>query len=908
MSYTDLSSQVEVVNQQLTELGYREPTGAVVRDYDFPATHGVMGRADLLACADSRQHDIGTSCIAVRAWANGADKDAALRILSYVGAPIALLAHPQWVELWSLVPAESPETPELKATLPYDRLPEYFQTPPGRELAPRSLLAAKRGERQLTFFDIGPELADFARDATRRTLVNQFEEALDRVAKGKTRQISPALTRVAIRILATCILQDKLPDAADLRTRNVQDLLRAVRRRFPRYFEHLNEDLENVGSDAAERIYEALRAEYTFRSLTNDMLAHFYENALVRQDTRRKLGIYYTPRLLAQRILRRLPVEDLRPEDRIVLDGTCGSGNLLIAAYDRLSELIPAQASPDERHDFLRQRLWGIDADPFACEVARLSLLVRDLPNHDGWRIETGDVFNIDPRDKFGGRPHIIVGNPPFSEPRTSAKKKRRQQAAEVMGHYLEWLAPDGLLGVVLPLTFLENTSTREARHDLLRLCDILDVWQLPQGIFPESNAATAVVLARKLPQARSGAHSLLTRAEILPKGAPLGDFDQAATKYVVSQQDWFSHKDWQMVSSPLKSLWERLERQFPPIHPTFGQILNGVNPGKEANALDFSHDDNGPEWRRVLRKNAGGKVLEPFAIHWDAQDDKYIRYPSPRIERPRTPAHFDLSAKVITNATRNSSSPWRFYAAIDRSQLVVTGNFQYILPHAASEEVLAAVLNSMVANMWFSSRNNQRDIKLSETLQALPFPTFTPEQSTTIRRLVRRVVLLKQKPTVTGLAEVRHCISVLDDWVFDAYGVADAERNYIRQWLSGYQRPGIEWVQGVSSSDVPQMVTHVARYRGQSWLLTGEIASIDAQRRTIRVSTEDQDEPVELPIPDTMPGWMLRPGVAFQAQIPWEERHQLNPSELTWLAFQPLGFGYLSDEELSADMSVARR
>jgi len=446
-----LSSKLDTLEKHLHGLGYRDSAGAVVRNYAFAASAGQVGHADLLTFADAQRWDISTACIAVRQWPNGRDKLAALKQLSYVGAPIAMFALPEYVEIWP-VRADSKVVP-YPPLLPYEDLAEYFNQHRG-ELSPRSLLDAKRGERQLSFFDVDPSLEAFAREATQKTLVRQFEGAFNSIPLEQRKNYPTALSRLAICILTARILQDKLTDHEDLETRNVVSLLNAVQRLFPAYFKNLEDDLRLVGIEAVEALYDGLGSGFTFRSLTNDMLAYFYENTLVDEKLRRQLGIYYTPRVVTERILRRLPVEDLRPEERTVLDGTCGSGNLLLAAYDRLSSLLPAQWAPKERHFYLLERIWGVDQDPFACEVARLSLLLYHLPAGDDWKIKQGNVFQVTPQQMFGGMPHIIVGNPPFQEPR-SIGGKRIQRAAQVLDRYLDWLAPRGLLGVVVPLTLI---------------------------------------------------------------------------------------------------------------------------------------------------------------------------------------------------------------------------------------------------------------------------------------------------------------------------------------------------------------------------------------------------------------------------------------------------------------------
>ncbi len=209
------------------------------------------------------------------------------------------------------------------------------------------------------------------------------------------------------------------------------------------------------------------------------------------------------------------------------------------------------------------------------------------------------------------------------------------------------------------------------------------------------------MILARKLLKSYSKAKGGLARAEKVGQlrrdqaGRPRELSSKYTVPYLVSHERWLSDPQSKMESSKFDRIWDRLTTNFPAIHPNYGAISNGVQAGKEARPTHFSSESLGNEWKPVLYGNPQGKVLEPFLIKWDNQIRKYIKYPSDELQWPRTPSHFERRSKIILNATRNASNPWRFYAAIDTQGLVVTENFHYILPNEASVEELTAVLNS---------------------------------------------------------------------------------------------------------------------------------------------------------------------------------------------------------------------
>jgi len=91
-----------------------------------------------------------------------------------------------------------------------------------------------------------------------------------------------------------------------------------------------------------------------------------------------------------------------------------------------------------------------------------------------------------------------------------------------------------------------------------------------------ETVSATAVILARKLLPSCSKATGLLTRvAKWRTNQRRL-----ATTSYVVPQDQWLSHPQRWMVSSPFDHIWDRLEKEFSTVDPNFCKMCNGFQPG----------------------------------------------------------------------------------------------------------------------------------------------------------------------------------------------------------------------------------------------------------------------------------------------------------------------------------------
>ena len=800
------------IKEGLIQIGYSEE--AIDEDYDFIGQAGVQ-RANLVAFGDIYRHDLSTSCIAVHWCPNGEDRSVVLGQLRFLAAPLAFITTPEKVEIWP-VSKEISDTPHKE--LSYDQVNEYFAQN-RLSLMPNSLLAAKQGEGQLTFFDIDPELFPYAREVTRNMLISPFEQAVSARKQKKGKSYS---------------LEDS-------------------------------------------------------RTFTMHLLA-------------KQLGIYYTPPEIARNILNRLPIEDIPPEERFVFDGSCGSGSLLVMAYERLEALLPTHQDSYEKYRYLTEHIWGLDTDSFAIEITHLSLLLRSLPFGDNWNIKRGDFLKID-RSILPKQISIILGNPPFSEPR-EINKKRQETTACFLGGYLDLLAPGGLMGIILPESFLIKSSCGQARKRLLSECELLEVWQLPGEMIPLSSAPIAVLLLRKNELSK---HSVVRIQKVLGRDEYQKRFlDQAKAIYsyvLPNQKQWAQAPSAEMVASPFDKLWERLQNQLK--LGDIASIGNGITLGGEGYKELFFYR-NPPENLKLWLHNSNA-IDDPYFIDWQNQKYNCVNYPA-NLYRPRLNMKTVFeSSKVLVNAKRaQRNNPWWLHAVIDESGYFPSKQLHCIFNPAnhVSLEEITAVLNSPVANAWMDSVNLLHiDVKKA-ILEKMPFPEFSDEQHQQVIEYVQEIMNLKRNwfssehSTNNDIEElIRKLIRELDDIIFLAYGLNEEERQQILELFRGFPRPGSEWKNVAFLPDIAAPISE----NGRHWCVTGHVIDVNGEKNMICVWIRGfgNGESAWIPIPREMPGWALRPDAAFEADIPYEERYQQKIKNLTLTNFTPLEFGYLSDEKL---------
>lgn len=348
-------------------------------------------------------------------------------------------------------------------------------------------------------------------------------------------------------------------------------------------------------------------SQFEFSVLPADILGHIYEQFLgetvevsprrrvtieLKPEVRKVGGVYYTATDIVRRIVQETMTAELSEEKSIetlrrkrksrpvsVLDPACGSGSFLIEAYQELlhwhlaeyiadaekwsrgrsPKIIEIGAggyrlSADERKRILLDHIFGVDVDPQAVEVTKLSLLLkvlegetdetvdaqlrlfhaRALPDLDtnvrcGNSLLGGDFYGLagakdlpaevlvrlNPFDWASEFPDVmaqggftcVIGNPPYvlmqnaglplQESYLSINYKSARYKIDTYIMFMErgvqLLRSGGRLGFITPTSFLLNRHAMTLRELLLDSCraDLLRINLYPA--FPGASVDTTV-------------------------------------------------------------------------------------------------------------------------------------------------------------------------------------------------------------------------------------------------------------------------------------------------------------------------------------------------------------------------------------------------------------------------------
>lgn len=861
----DRERALRLVRNAIVGVGYDEK--AIKYNYKFIGEGKEIQTAEMVVFGDARKCDLSTACISVE-WNEQIEQSR--KIVNkhrYLATPLVILPGPDDTLFYDLRKSDRP------SNVSYDLLEQHFSKN-RLSFSKESLLKAKNSPEFI-------QMVLFAAEATQDSLVRLFEDAIRREQQQQSDHPN-VITRVAVHILAACIIEDKL---FDQRASNAKVLLHRCAQRFPNYFQGI---LSNAAREQiAERIYNAIRPQLTFQALTSQTLGYLYEYAILSQDVRNYFGVHSTSEKLAELIVKNLPFELIPREEMYVLDGTCGSGSLLLAACERMANLLPVRMNKQQQHDWLTKRVIGVEIETLASETARLSLLMYGLPYGNKWKIINTDFFKFE----IPKPPTIIVANPPFKESRTDEK------AARFVDRYLEILSPGGLMGIILPASFLESRKCKATRLKLLEKARLLEIWHLPENAFRTSSIAATVILLRKLEQDNSNKDYLVRIIEINKKELEIFQKTGISSKvYHVNVATWFKDNSIQINSSPLEFILSSLN--YKRTLGNVAKVSQGIIPGP--NCSSFSEIDgvitaNG-KYVKWLQSPKNG-VLEPYGINWQlAKRRQFILYPGPpgSIYRDRKSVPFE-ERKIIVNAVRNYSSYWRLYGTIDEEGFFVSQSFFVIYNSTIPLEQIVAVLNSPLASLFINKLNRRSYIQKSNLLR-IPIPVFTTKQEKVLEQLVKQTLSLKRDQPLGWDSKVRDLVKRIDDIVFDAFNLSENSRRTVIEYFKNKKRPGSEWINQTSCNVLCKPESLVKK----TWKVFGIITAIDINRGTVSLSLDEYKGPQSIPIPPQLPGWGLEPGCTFEAEIPFDQRYEQDLSRIQFLSFRLIDYNYLSDQELS--------
>lgn len=641
---------------------------------------------------------------------------------------------------------------------------------------------------QLDFYDLGllPVLEQEVHtklDTLLRTVLSLGMSALAQGHSSADPYQVRQLYRLVFRLLAAKLLADRQYPGDWL----LEDVDRVIEAVEAFYFSGAAAAPEPAIHSVRQRIWNEMRASFHLQNLSVEALAYVYENTLVSPETRAEYGTHATPPEVAQFVVNSLPFERLDPWERVVFEPFAGHAPFLIASLSRLKRLLGDQVNPEERHTYFVHMLRGVEIDSFAAEVAKYSLMLADYPNPDGWQIDIADAFSSPVLSEHLRQARIVLSNPPYESFNPRKSGCHANKAVEAVNRILAH--PPAMLGLVIPRVFIDGQSFRSARRRLIDVYGEIQMTVLPDIAFRHSESETVAVLAS---HPESDTRTLVSQyvekrdyQDFVRHGTPTW-----TTRKVGSRLDQIAPgQQVEVWHTPLAPIWERLQS-----YRTLGSLLRDSSRGIE---YSVSVREHRAELTSKFPRHSfhsgvfSARGLEPYV----PPAPIYICV-EPNLMRGRAYLKPWSEPKILTNAHRLGRGPWTLAAVIDRSGLVGYQNVQGLwLRFDVELEVIAAILNSPVANAFLYTYRTSRHNRLSD-LRRVPVPPLSEANRQEIVSLVRayegeRSDWISDARMQIRATRCREILSAIDVMLLRAYDFSPQEERDLLDIFTGFARPG---------------------------------------------------------------------------------------------------------------------
>ncbi|MBY2915351.1 N-6 DNA methylase [Rhizobium leguminosarum] len=703
-----------------------------------------------------------------------------------LGAPLLFVIEKDDVTVWQVRSDAPPRAIEKVLLADVGSLFERNQA----QWHPDAIHRAKSigtpsGGYQLDFVDLGllPAIEGEIHTKLDRLLIETLNLAREAPSGNK---IDPrTMFRVVFRLLAAKVLQDRRHPFSD--SWDPHDLA-TVLAGIERYYS-LGQIVGQGSVDLAQvfdKAWQHLLAGISFSNISADDLAFVYENTFVTPETRKLFGTHSTPRQVAEYVVQRLELHRHDPADLHIYEPFAGAGVFLVSALRHLRDLLPVEWSDQERHEFLIKHISGDEIDPFACEVATLSLILADYPNHNGWHIKEADLFGEGVLAQRVGSNNVIVCNPPF-EAFTQSDKDRYPLAKQTHSKAIAALsvaldAKPVALGFVLPQSFILERQFAEQRRRLEGLYGTVEILKLPDGIFGASDVESSAVIARDL---REPSNEVITL-----RSAEVAERDRLS--FLKSGQTTVTRELTRSVAEnragelwipPLTNVWRYLDT-----YPSLGSKL-GPRWG-----IRWNYDQNVAASDSQLPTHRLGYLNARRFQQYTGTQPVWLDF---EVKNLREGFDQDWTKpKLIMNATRLRRGAWPLGAVVDLQGLLYSQQFFGLWPKVAVTEsdllALAAILNGPVANAYLAI-NSPKDRFRSSVVARIPIPQSLPQK---LGELTSQYLsALRDQAAPRNNSELMWLLAELDAAVVEAYDLPLRLERQLLSFFKASERPvAHEW------------------------------------------------------------------------------------------------------------------
>jgi hypothetical protein len=533
-----------------------------------------------------------------------------------------------------------------------------------------------------------------------------------------------------------------------------------------------------------------------FRNMSVKLLYQMWSSILIDKKIRQKLGIHRTSRTLVRYIVEQIEFKQSGDDKRIIFEPCSGSAAFLVGAMNRLRPTLFGMPPP-ERHQYFKKRLVGIEHDPFGVEISKLLLTLADFPNGGGWQINHGDVFHEGSLTHHLQQAGVVLCNPPFGDfegdERPSYNLTSTHKPVEILHRILRDLHPSGVIGFVLPRNISDGRAYKRIRAELAKRFGSINLTVLPDRAFDDADTEPALLVAKEpIPHNKS-------RLVFSKVGDSETEWNRFQFLHEVSSRfeaDVTPSQAFEGLFIPeLPGVWEYLKPN--PVLDDIAEVYRGIQWNKPLTTDDSAETGNREKLVRERPVNGFHLGIAPKAkfgafetpamsfLSHRSEDQGNLRYLRPW-DKP----------KAILNKSAKSRQHWRIAAFPDSVGVSCYQTFIAVWPTSDKwdEILLAALLNSPLANAFVASREGKTDVTV-EILKQLPVPIFTSHQREKLREMVGSYQQISAQPDLfSGVSngDPERLLMEIDALVLDGYKLPPRLEHEVLAYFQGhnYKRP----------------------------------------------------------------------------------------------------------------------
>lgn len=732
-----------------------------------------------------------------------------------LGTPTAIVCRGDSFDWWqlSITGPKDPPTTVRAADV------EGFFRVHGAQLRPENIYAAKLrrpipGNVQMEFVDVGlmPALERKAGEAINRLVTQAIRTLIDELGD-KVQSHEQDVYKSVFWMLAAKLLKEKhTPGFKGLDLNEVDAVFDVVGRHYKDARDYPPGD--RTWRPALSRVASSIAGWGNLGNITAESLAYLYEWSMIDghhrrsgrgrdrviPDVRKTLGIHSTPSILVDHMLSQLwpLVEQEKLAGLRVYEPGCGHAAFLTAAVRDLRNWSGMEDGA-ARHRYLRERVRGIEIDPFAVEIAKLSLTLAEVPHGNTWQIEQGDMFRPRVLSDAARWATVVLSNPPYEDfKKTNADRyldtdepvKAQTKAVEMLRRIIPALAPGAVFGFVLPQGTLYDREAKELRIGLLESCEIAEISLFEDKLFSNAEPESCILLGRR----KTGRPQVAT---VIYRRVRNRDMEAFKSSLVFSREDRLPRSelgrgDTKSLYEPdLRDVWHHLAA-LPSLDESYtvqqGYQFHTEDVLKAKGLLSKSPKKG---WLKVaLRASDEYAVWEPPIAGW-------IKF-GPATYRARGGGAKPGVPQVILNYARLDRDAWRLQAVKDDAGIAVSSRFLVFRPILGnlSRTILWAILNSPIGSAYFDSWSSKRELPPMYWLK-MPFPRPTAAQAAEIETTATAYLQLAVPPQAFTLTPpdqnlIRQALLDLDASVLRLYDLPGELERELLSIFGGVERPGV--------------------------------------------------------------------------------------------------------------------